>query len=224
MPSSHLILCSHLLLPPSIFPSIRVFSKSVLHIRWPNYWSFSFNISPANEHSGLIAFRMDWLDLPAVQGTLKSLLQHHTSKASFFGAQQEEKRKETRHRLPWPPSGSSEQSKGPFWSRTFWSRSFAKQPLKARSAWEMCRCPQWAPLYPGQYRGPVPAQALNGTGSADPAQRVFSSGPRWPLRSLADSWRLALGLDFAKRSPKQTISLPQRPPIRTTTARSRFDI
>ena len=82
MPSKHLILCYPLLLLPSIFPSIRVFSKeSALHIRWPNYWSFSFNISPSNEDPGLISFRMDWLDLLAVQGTLKSLLQHHSSKA-----------------------------------------------------------------------------------------------------------------------------------------------
>ena len=79
MPSNHLILCHPLLLPPSIFPSIRVFSnESALHIRWPKYWSFSFDISPSNEYSGLISFRMDWLDVPAVQGTLKSLLQHHT--------------------------------------------------------------------------------------------------------------------------------------------------
>ena len=85
MPSNHLILCHPLLLLPSIFPSIRVFSKeSVLHIRWPKYWSFSFNISPSNEHSGLIPFRMDWLDLLAVQGTLKSLLQHHSSKVSIL--------------------------------------------------------------------------------------------------------------------------------------------
>ena len=83
MPSNHLILCHLLLLLPSIFPSIRVFSnESVLHIRWPKYWSFSFSISPSNEYSGLISFRMDWLDLLAVQGTLKSLLQHHSSKAS----------------------------------------------------------------------------------------------------------------------------------------------
>ena len=82
MPSSHLILCRPLLLLPSIFPSIRVFSnESVLHIRWPKYLSFSFNISLSNEHPGLISFRMDWLDLLAVQGTLKSLLQHHGSKA-----------------------------------------------------------------------------------------------------------------------------------------------
>ena len=82
MPSNHLILC-HPVLPPSIFPSIRVFSnESALHIRWPKYWSFSFNISPSNEHLGLISFRMDWLDLLAVQGTLKSLLQHHSSKIS----------------------------------------------------------------------------------------------------------------------------------------------
>ena len=88
MPSNHLILCHPLLLPPSIFPSIRVFSnKSVLHIRWPKYWSFSFNISPSNEYSGLISFRMDWLDLLAVQGILKSILQHHSSKASIFCTQ-----------------------------------------------------------------------------------------------------------------------------------------
>ena len=83
MPSNHLILCHPLLLLPSIFPSIRVFSnESVLCIRWPKYWSFSFNITASNEYSGLISFRIDWLDLPAVQGTLKSLLQHHSSKAS----------------------------------------------------------------------------------------------------------------------------------------------
>ena len=85
MPSNHLILCHPLLLLPSIFPSIRVFSnESALHIRWPKYWSFSFNISPSNEPSGLISFRMDWLHLLAVQGTLKSLLQHHSSKASIL--------------------------------------------------------------------------------------------------------------------------------------------
>ena len=84
MPSNHLILC-HPLLLPSIFPSMRVFSnESALHIRWPKYWSFSLNISPSNEYSGLISFRMDWLDLLAVQGTLKSLLQHHSSKASIL--------------------------------------------------------------------------------------------------------------------------------------------
>ena len=83
MPSNHLIFCRPLLLLPSIFPSIRVFSnESAFHIRWPKYWSFSFNIRPSNEHPRLIAFRMDWLDLLAVQGTLKSLLQHHSSKAS----------------------------------------------------------------------------------------------------------------------------------------------
>ena len=83
MPSNHLSLCYPLLLLPSIFPSIRVFSnESALRIRWPKYWSFSFNISPSNEHPGLISFRMDWLELLAVQGTLKSLLQHHSSKAS----------------------------------------------------------------------------------------------------------------------------------------------
>jgi len=85
MPSNHLILCHPLLLLPSIFPSIRVFSiESVLCIRWSKYWSFSFNISPSNEHPGLISFRMDWLDLLAVQGTLKSLLQCHSSKASIL--------------------------------------------------------------------------------------------------------------------------------------------
>ena len=85
MPSNLLILCRPLLLLPSIFPSIRVFSKeSVLHIRWPKDWNFSFSISPSSEYSGLISFRMDWLDLLAVQGTLKSLLQHHHSKASIF--------------------------------------------------------------------------------------------------------------------------------------------
>ena len=85
MPSNHLILCHPLLLPPSIFPSIRVLSnESVLHMRWPKYWSFSFSISPSNEHQELISFRMDWLDLLAVQGTLKSLLQHHSSKAAIL--------------------------------------------------------------------------------------------------------------------------------------------
>ena len=88
MPSNHLILCRPLLLLPSIFPSIRVFSnESALRIRWPKYCGFSFNISPSNEYSGLISFRMDWLHLLAVQRTLKSLLQHHSSKASFFGTQ-----------------------------------------------------------------------------------------------------------------------------------------
>ena len=85
MPSNHLILCHPLLLLPSIFPSIRVFSnESALHMTWPKYWSFSFNISPSNEHPGLVSFMMDWLDLLAVQGTLKSLLQHHSSKASIL--------------------------------------------------------------------------------------------------------------------------------------------
>ena len=88
MPSTHLILCYLLLLLPSIFPSIRVFSNELVHcIRWPKYWSFSFSISPSNEYSGLISFRIDWLDLLAVQGTLKSLLQQHSSKASILGAQ-----------------------------------------------------------------------------------------------------------------------------------------
>ena len=85
MPSKHLILCCSLLLLPSIFPTIRVFSnESALHITWPKYWSFIFSISPSNEHPGLISFKMDWLDLLAVQGTLKSLLQHHSSKASIL--------------------------------------------------------------------------------------------------------------------------------------------
>ena len=88
MPSNHFILCCPLLLLPSIFPSIRVFSnESALHIRCSKYWSFSFSISPSNKHSGLTSFRMDWLDLLAVQGTLKSLLQHHIQKHQFFGAQ-----------------------------------------------------------------------------------------------------------------------------------------
>ena len=94
MPPSHLILCHPLLLLPSIFPSIRVFSnESAFGIRWPEYWSFNFSISPSSEHPGLISFRIDWLDFPAVQGTLRSLLQHHSSKASilwhsaFFTAQ-----------------------------------------------------------------------------------------------------------------------------------------
>ena len=94
MPFNHLILCRPLLLLPSIFPSVRVFSsESALRIRWPKYWSFSFNISPSSEHSGLITFRMDWLDLLVVQGTLKSLLQHHSSKtlillhSAFFTVQ-----------------------------------------------------------------------------------------------------------------------------------------
>ena len=85
MPSNHLILCRPLFLPPSIFPSIRVFSnESVLRIRWPKYWNFNFSISSSNEYSGLISFRMDWLDLLVVQETLKSLLQHHSSKASIL--------------------------------------------------------------------------------------------------------------------------------------------
>ena len=85
IPFYHLFLCCLLLLPPSIFPNIMVFSnESVLHIRWPKYWSFSFNISPSNEHPRLISFRLDWLDLLAVQGTLKSLLQHHSSKPSIL--------------------------------------------------------------------------------------------------------------------------------------------
>ena len=85
MPSNHLILCHPLLFLPSIFPRIRVFSnESALHIRWPKYWSFSFSTSPSNEYLGLISFRIDWFDLPEVQGTLKSLLQHHSSKVSIL--------------------------------------------------------------------------------------------------------------------------------------------
>ena len=88
MPSNHLLLCHPLLLLPSVFPSIRVFSnESVLCIRWPKYWSFSFSISPSNEYSGLISFRIDWLDLLAVQETLKSILQHHSGKATIFSTQ-----------------------------------------------------------------------------------------------------------------------------------------
>ena len=88
MPFNHLNLCCPLLLPLLIFPSNRLFSnESVLHIRWPDYWSFSFSISPSNEYSGMISFRMDWLDLPAIQGTLRSLLQHHSSKASVSSVQ-----------------------------------------------------------------------------------------------------------------------------------------
>ena len=88
MPSNHLILCHPLLLLPSIFPSIRFFSnESALHIRWPKYWNFSFNISPSNEHPGLISFRIDWLDLLAVQGTVKSLLWYHSLKVQFFSTQ-----------------------------------------------------------------------------------------------------------------------------------------
>ena len=87
MPSNHLIFCRPLLLLPSIFPSIRVFSnESFLHIRWPKYWSFNFSISPSSKYSGLISFRIDWLDLLAVQGTLKNLLQHHSAKASIHGS------------------------------------------------------------------------------------------------------------------------------------------
>ena len=94
MPSNHLILCPPFLLPPSIFPSIRVFSnESALCIRWPKYWSFSFSISSSNEYSGLISFRMDCLDLPAVQGTLKGLLQHHSSKASILQCSKKKKKK-----------------------------------------------------------------------------------------------------------------------------------
>ena len=107
MLSNHLILCCPLLLPPSIFPSIRVFSnESALCIKWPKYWSFSFNISPSNEHPGLISFRMDWLDLLAVQGALKSLLQHHSSKASilwlsaFFTVQLSHPHMTTRKTMP----------------------------------------------------------------------------------------------------------------------------
>ena len=85
MPSNHLILCGHLLLLPSVFPSIKVFyNESTLRIKWPKYWSFSFSISPSSEHSGLISFRIDWFDLFAVQGTLKSLLQHHSLKTSIL--------------------------------------------------------------------------------------------------------------------------------------------
>ena len=94
MPSSHLILCHPLLLPPPVPPSISVFSsESTLRMRWPKYWSFSFNISPSNEHPGLISFRMDWLDLLALRGTPKSLLQHHSSKASILRRKKKKKKK-----------------------------------------------------------------------------------------------------------------------------------
>ena len=120
MPCNHLILCHPLLLLPSILPSIRVFSnESILHIRWPKYWSFSFSISPSNEYSGLISFRMDWLNLLAVQGTLKSVLQHHSSKAwvlwcsAFFmvqlshpymttGKTKEQPKRFIKHFYDWP--------------------------------------------------------------------------------------------------------------------------
>jgi len=102
MPSNHLILCHPLLLLPSIFPSIRVFSnESALCIRWPKFWSFSFNISPSSEHPGLISFRMDWLDLFAVQGTLKSLLQHHSSKASILWCSAFFRKHKIKDCLPW---------------------------------------------------------------------------------------------------------------------------
>ncbi|KAB0340971.1 hypothetical protein FD755_024560 [Muntiacus reevesi] len=105
MPSNHLILCCPLLLPPSIFPSIRVFSnESVLRIRWLKYWRFSFSISPSNEYSGLISFRMDWLDLLAVQGTLKSLLQHHSSKASILRCSEQFPSLKTTLRTLWKMS------------------------------------------------------------------------------------------------------------------------
>ena len=108
MPSNHLILCRPLLLLPSIFPSIRVFSnESALHIRWPKYWSFSFSVSPSNEHSGLVSFRMDWFDLLAIQGTLKSVLQHHSLKAAilwcpaFFMVQLSHPYMTTRKTIAW---------------------------------------------------------------------------------------------------------------------------
>ena len=111
MTCNHLLLCHPLFLPPSIFPSIGVFSKeSALHIRWPKYWSFSFNIGPSKEHPGLISFRMDWLDLLVVQGMLKSLLQHHSSKASilwrsaFFTGCSFGTRKKSEPWRPWPSS------------------------------------------------------------------------------------------------------------------------
>ena len=112
MPSSHLILCRSLLLLPPVPPSIRVFSnESTLRMRWPKYWSFSFSISPSNEHPGLISFRMDWLDLPAVQGTLKSLLQHHSSKASILGVQPSSQ--SNSHIHTWPLEKSEPWLDGP---------------------------------------------------------------------------------------------------------------
>ena len=116
MPSNHLIFCHPLLLLPSIFPSIRVFSsESTLHIKWPNYWSFSFSIGPSNEHSGPISFRMDWLDLFAVQGTLKNLLQHHSSKVSPHSPLVDKP-----HRVLSPPFPTAFlRLEHPGWSRVF---------------------------------------------------------------------------------------------------------
>ena len=139
MPSSHLILCRLLLLLPPIFPSIRVFSnESALRIRWPKYWSFSFSISPSNESSGLISFRMDWPDLLAVQGTLKSLLQHHSSKASllrrsaFFTVQLSVVAKVQNGSLGWPRSSPPPPGKHPTGDKQ-WKRALrggeSKRPL-----------------------------------------------------------------------------------------------
>ena len=123
MPSKHLILCRPLLLPLSILPSIRVFSnESLLCITWPKYWSFSFNISPSNDYSGLISFRMDWLDLLAVQGPLKSLLQYHSSKASIlqYSAPTNLKKNYScfcfQHSIPWKPRAVSFPSHSLLWS------------------------------------------------------------------------------------------------------------
>ena len=141
MPSNHLILCRPLLLLPSIFPSISVFSnESALRIRWPKYWSFSFNISPSNEHPELISFRIDWLDLPVVQGTLKSPLQHHSSKASILRRSASLFRKgqpPPPSILKWPPTS-------PFDAFLSWSSShhmtmspslvYEPQTLKSSSA------------------------------------------------------------------------------------------
>ena len=139
MPSNHLILCRPLLLLPSIFPSIRIFSnESILHIRWPKYWSFSFNISPSNEHSGLSSFRMDWLDLLAVQGTLKSLLQHH-----FRNTEMGEKWDTKEKPSPW---ASSKGGSGPYLlviEINRLDRRDSAQPLNARHKWQKKKIIFW---------------------------------------------------------------------------------
>ena len=144
MPSNHLILCHPLLFPPSIFPSIRVFSnESVLHIRWPKYWRFSFSMSPSNEYSGLISFRMDWLDLLAVQGTLKSLLQHHGSKASILQDINVPGRRNSKQ-----GSRGGEHVCRPFVKRPDGLGSLPSAPLQAfRRAWELSAFVHSLPLW-----------------------------------------------------------------------------
>ena len=127
MPSSHIILCHPLLPLPSIIPSIRVFSnESVLHIRWPKYWSLSYSISPSNEYSGLLSFRMDWLDLLAVQGILKSLLQHHSSKASIL----------------WCSAFFIVQLSHPYW-RKHWHPTPGLLPGKSHGQRSLVGCSPW---------------------------------------------------------------------------------